>query len=64
MCSSDLALAVPINLRGWFPTETLRNFITTVRPFIDPALGDYTFPEIAQESMAKITGGLGGGFPF
>jgi len=44
-----VALAVPINLRGWFPTETLRNFITTVRPFIDPALGDYTFPEIVSQ---------------
>ena len=44
-----MALAVPINLRGWFPTETLRNFITTVRPFIDPALGDYTFPEIVSQ---------------
>ncbi|MFR5844528.1 MAG: hypothetical protein ACLUEU_01690 [Oscillospiraceae bacterium] len=41
-----VALAVPINLRAWFPSETLRNFITTVRPYIDPALGDYTFPEI------------------
>ena len=32
-----VALAVPINLRSWFPSETLRNFITTVRPVIDPA---------------------------
>ena len=44
-----LALAIPINLRGWFPSETLRNFITTVRPYIDPALGDYTFPEIVSQ---------------
>lgn len=44
-----VALAVPINLRGWFPSETLRNFITTVRPYIDPALGDYTFPEIVSQ---------------
>lgn len=43
------ALAIPINLRGWFPSETLRNFITTVRPYIDPALGDYTFPEIVSQ---------------
>ena len=28
-----VALAIPINLRGWFPSETLRNFITTVRPY-------------------------------
>ena len=34
---------------GWFPSETLRNFITTVRPYIDPTLGDYTFPEIVSQ---------------
>ena len=44
-----VALAIPINLRSWFPTETLRNFITTVRPCIDPALGEYTFPEILSQ---------------
>lgn len=44
-----VALAIPINLRAYFPTETLRNFITTVRPVIDPALGDYTFPEIISQ---------------
>ena len=44
-----VALAVPINLRSWFPSETLRNFITTVRPVIDPALGAYTFPEIVSQ---------------
>ena len=44
-----VALAIPINLRGWFPSETVRNFITTVRPYIDPALGDYTFPEIVSQ---------------
>ena len=44
-----VALAIPINLRGWFPSETLRNFITTVRPCIDPNLGEYTFPEIVAQ---------------
>ena len=44
-----VALAIPINLRGWFPSETLRNFILTVRPSIDPELGDYTFPEIVRQ---------------
>ena len=45
----SVALAIPINLRGWFPSETLRNFITTVRPCIDPNLGEYTFPEIVAQ---------------
>ncbi len=42
-----VALDIPINLRGWFPSETLRNFILTVRPCVDPKLGEYTFEEIA-----------------
>ena len=44
-----VALAVPINLRGHFPSETLRNFITTVRPNIDPRWGEYTFEEVLSQ---------------
>lgn len=44
-----VALAIPINLRPWFPSETLRNFILTVRPVIDPSLGEYTFEEIVAQ---------------
>lgn len=44
-----VALAIPINLRAWFPSETLRNFILTVRPCIDPSLGSYTFEEILSQ---------------
>ena len=44
-----VALVVPINLRPYFPSKTLRNFILTTRPFIDPELGDYTFEEIAAQ---------------
>lgn len=43
-----VALAIPINLRPWFPSETLRNFIITIRPCIDPNMGEYTFREIAD----------------
>ncbi len=39
-------LAMPVNLRRFFPSKTLRNFITMVYPAIDPRLGDYTFEEI------------------
>ena len=39
-------IAMPVNLRRFFPTETLRNFISMVHPSIDPRLGDYTFEEI------------------
>ena len=44
-----VALVVPVNLRPFFPTKTMRNFILTVRPCIDPELGDYTFEEIVQQ---------------
>ncbi len=39
-------IAMPVNLRRFFPSKTLRNFITMVYPFIDPRLGDYRFEEI------------------
>lgn len=39
-------LAMPVNLRNFFPSETLRNFITMVYPSIDPRMGDYSFEDI------------------
>lgn len=39
-------IAMPVNLRRFFPSITLRNFITMIYPAIDPRLGDYTFEEI------------------
>ncbi len=44
-----LKIAMPVNLRRFFPSETMRNFITMVYPSIDPRMGDYTFPEIIQQ---------------
>lgn len=43
-------LAMPINLRQFFPSKTLRNFITMIYPGIDPRLGDYTFEEIVIQT--------------
>lgn len=42
-------IAMPVNLRRFFPSKTLRNFITMVYPSIDPRLGDYTFEEIVKQ---------------
>ncbi len=39
---------VPINLRRFYPTETLRNFAIYVNPGIDPRLGTYSFDEILR----------------
>ena len=44
-----LKLALPVDLRGMFPSKTLRNFITMVYPSIDPRMGEYTFEEIAKQ---------------
>ncbi len=41
-------IAMPVNLRRFFPSGTLRNFITMIYPGIDPRLGDYTFEEIVK----------------
>lgn len=42
-------IAMPVNLRRFFPSKTLRNFITMIFPGIDPRLGDYTFEEIINQ---------------
>lgn len=39
-------IAMPVNLRRFFPSITLRNFITMIYPGIDPRLGEYSFDEI------------------
>lgn len=41
-------IAMPVNLRQFFPSKTLRNFITMVYPSIDPRLGEYSFDEIVS----------------
>jgi NRPS condensation-like uncharacterized protein len=43
-----VSISVPINIRRFFPSETLRNFFLFVIPGIEPAYGEYTFPEILQ----------------
>lgn len=41
-------IAMPVNLRRFFPANTLRNFITMIYPGIDPRLGEYSFEEIVK----------------
>lgn len=42
-------IAMPVNLRRFFPSRTLRNFITMIYPGIDPRLGEYSFEEIVTQ---------------
>ena len=39
---------IPVNLRKLFKSSTLRNFVLYMTPYIDPAMGDYTFEEICK----------------
>lgn len=49
MKERPVKLAMPVNLRRFFPSHTLRNFITMIYPSIDPRLGDYKFEEILTQ---------------
>lgn len=42
-------IAMPVNLRQFFPSNTLRNFINMVYPSIDPRMGEYSFEEIVKQ---------------
>jgi NRPS condensation-like uncharacterized protein len=44
--SLPVKVQVPVNLRRFHPSETLRNYSSYVTPGIDPAHGDHTFEEI------------------
>lgn len=39
-------VSVPVNMRKFYGSTTLRNFSSYVNPGIDPSYGDYTFDEI------------------
>lgn len=49
--SKPICLNMPVNLRGMYPTKTLRNFFVTLMPRIDPRLGEYTFEEVLTYVM-------------
>lgn len=40
-----VAVQVPVNLRKFYPTHTLRNFASYVNPGFDPAYGEYSLQE-------------------
>lgn len=39
-------VCIPINLRSFYPTHTMRNFASYVNPGIDPKFGQYSFDEV------------------
>ena len=40
---------VPVNLRGLFPSRTLRNFASYITPELDPRMGECSFQELCDE---------------
>ncbi len=49
MSLRPVKIAMPVNLRRFFPSITLRNFITMIYPGVDPRLGEYSFEEIVEQ---------------
>ncbi len=43
-----VVVSVPVNVRSFFPTESLRNFALYATPGLEPANGVYTFEEILK----------------
>ena len=48
MRRKPVKVLLPVNLRGLFPSRTLRNFASYVTPEIDPRLGEYSLSEICK----------------
>ena len=44
-----IRMNVPVNLRGLYPSKSMRNFFLSVEPWIDPRLGYYEFSEICSK---------------
>jgi len=44
-----IRMNVPVNLRGLYPSRSMRNFFLSVEPWIDPRLGHYGFEEICAK---------------
>ncbi len=51
---NHIKVLLPVNLRGLFPSRTLRNFALYVTPDIDPRLGHYDFSEICSAIRHKM----------
>lgn len=47
---APIRINVPVNLRRFWPSPTMRNFFVSVDPEIDPRLGNWTFEEIIERT--------------
>lgn len=53
-----IRVLVPVDLRRFFPTSTLRNFFGFIAPEVDPRFGRLSLEEIAQEVRWQTRGAL------
>ena len=47
-------VTIPINLRRLYGSKTLRNFVLTLNPGVDPRMGDYTLEELCKVMAAQL----------
>ena len=47
-------VTVPINLRRLYGSKTLRNFVLTLNPGVDPRMGDYSLAELCKVIGAQL----------
>lgn len=50
----EIKVSVPVNMRRYYSTETLRNFSLYTNVGIDPKCGEYDFATIAKEVSAML----------
>ena len=43
-----IKIMLPVNLRNFFPSNTVRNFALYITPEITPSMGDYSFDDICR----------------
>ena len=48
-------ILIPVNLRGIYNSQTLRNFVFYVCPGVDPKLGEYTLDELCKSFASQMT---------
>lgn len=54
--NKTIVIDVPVNLRNFFPTDSIRNFASSIPLQFNPCgKMDYTFDEIAKEIKGKLT---------
>ncbi|WP_087974137.1 alcohol acetyltransferase [Oceanobacillus rekensis] len=50
-----IVINVPVNMRSYFESETMRNFFVSITPSIDARLGEYEFEEIIAELKIEFS---------